>query len=115
MGNIKKSAKLTKKAKTVKVTNEVTEASITKEKELKYIYPASCEEGKTKDEVLIRRKAFRQTVRKNIARFEKKLLKLEKAKTEGEKGSTTEFRKLNKELKAYIKEVHTPTYIAALK
>lgn len=107
----KKGAKTTKEEKLQKNTNKAAEAKITEKKELKYIYPASCEEGKNKDEVLVRRKAFRQSVRAKIARFEKNIAKLEEAKANKEKGATKKLRETKKEFQAYMEEVYTPSHL----
>jgi len=69
----KADAKVTKSAK----------AAITKQKQLKYNYPADCEKGKNKEEILSKRKRFRHTVRRKIGQFERNIAKVRSGKMEG--------------------------------
>jgi len=68
-----KAAGITKKSK-ASTKKEVT-AEINSQKELKYLYPADCEIGKTKGDVLAKRKAFRQKVRNTMRKLEKEIRK----------------------------------------
>lgn len=77
-------------------------ASITEKKDLKYIYPAECETGGSKDELLERRKKFRAGVRRTIASFEKKVKNL----MSDEKSDQKEIDKVEKEYKKYAKAVY---------
>lgn len=114
MGTTKKGAKTPKrKARLQNQTDKVVEAEITEEKELQYIYPESCEKGKSKEAILKKRKAFRQRVRKTIGRYNRQIAKVETAKANKERGAVTELKRLRKELAAYMKEVYTPGYLDA--
>jgi hypothetical protein len=107
-----KGAKTSTKTANLQAKNDAdVQARITNEKALKYIYPASCEEGKDKDEVLEKRKRFRQRVRKTIESFMGKIGKLQAA------GNTKENKEALKELRAklgeYEAQVYTPEFIAS--
>lgn len=101
----KKSAVKAAKGKALDTENkEQTKAVITSNKDLKYIYPASCEKGKNKEELLKKRKAFRQGVRAKI----KSLIKAEKtalkASVKGD-GTAKDVAEAKKARAAFEKEV----------
>lgn len=88
-------------------------ATITVEKDLKYIYPQDCQEGGTKEELLERRKKFRAGVRRKVEAFEKQM-KVAMASDKPTSKEEKEIRKVEKEYKAYAKEVYvTPTLVKA--
>lgn len=91
-------------------------ATITQEKELKYIYPEDCSVGKTKLDILEKRKKFRAGVRRKVASFENQVLKaanaleaLESAEKKDKKAISAQkagLKELETTYKAYANEVY---------
>lgn len=87
------------------VAAKATEDRITEKKELKYKYPADCEEGGTKAQLLIKRKKFRHEVRKNLRNYEKKAAALMEKAEAGDAAAQKELRGIERADRVYRREV----------
>jgi hypothetical protein len=98
-GSNSQAAKTEKKKKGLsKANSNEVAAQITEKKDLKYIYPADCEIGKSKAEIKEKRKKYRASVRRKLESL-KKALKVAK-KSDDPK----DLRRAEKELVSYSKE-----------
>lgn len=87
------SKKVSAKTDVTAKNEEKTLAKVTAEKELKYKYPESCEQGKTKGDVLKLRKKFRHQVRAKLEILNKQARKADDANKAAAVKALNDYRK----------------------
>ena len=98
VGSKASTPKKSKKADLKNANSQEVAAQITEKKDLKYIYPEDATVGKTKEEIIAKRKKFRQKVRLTLKRLSKELKRAKKA------GDEKEVRRAEKALNSFKKE-----------